>query len=415
MKILWVIVLVIFCAKSFSQSEIDQKLRSYIERFNYQSVKKLEKQKFPLYEIGKKLFSDKNLSLTNEISCQGCHQKGFGGSEPLPLSLGTGASGQGESRFEHNGEVLARNTPSLIGRGQFMSRMFWDGRVTFHPRELHFITPIEELNGDYPEYFEIVDALGESALAAQALFPIISPDEMAGKENAHLGHKEIWELIEKKIFDQDSYKTEFKKIIKNEKLNIGHIAKALSDFITVEFQVNRTNFDRYIDGDSAALSMNEKKGFVVFNEQGFCFRCHNGPGMTNQTFHNILVAPIGPGKKATKQDFGLEHFTGKESHRYRFLVPGLRGISQSAPYFHNGSAVDLEAVINHYNQPTNELNNYDGRVVNNKFSHHYNMGIEINKNPYHLFAIREKKSPLVQNLSLTTTQKNWLKQFLLTL
>tara|TARA_B100000925_G_scaffold291835_1_gene281791 strand:- start:5637 stop:6884 length:1248 start_codon:yes stop_codon:yes gene_type:complete len=415
MKVFLVIISVLFCGKTFSQSEIDQKLRSYIERFNYRSVKKLEKESFPLYEIGKRLFADKKLSLTNEISCKSCHQQGFGGSEPLPLSLGTGASGEGPDRFEHNGEVLARNTPSLIGRGQFMFRMFWDGRVTFHPRELHFITPIEGLNGDYPEYFEIVDALGESALAAQALFPITSPEEMAGKENAHLGHKEIWEIIEKKIFDQATYTNEFNKVIKGQKLNIGHIAKALSDFITVEFQVKRTKFDRYVDGDTTALSLNEKKGFVLFNEQGLCFRCHNGPGMTNQTFHNILVAPIGPGKKATKQDFGLEHFTGNEAHRYRFLVPGLRGIRHSAPYFHNGSAINLDAVVDHYNKPINELNNYDGRVVNNKYSHHYNMGIEVNRNPYHLFAIREKKSPLIQNLNLSSTQKLWLKQFLLTL
>jgi cytochrome c peroxidase len=32
----------------------------------------------------------------------------------------------------------------------------------------------------------------------------------------------------------------------------------------------------------------------------------------------------------------------------KFDVPGLRGISKTAPYFHNNSAATLEAVVDHY-------------------------------------------------------------------
>ena len=32
----------------------------------------------------------------------------------------------------------------------------------------------------------------------------------------------------------------------------------------------------------------------------------------------------------------------------KFDVPGLRGVSNTAPYFHNNSAATLEDVVNHY-------------------------------------------------------------------
>ena len=34
----------------------------------------------------------------------------------------------------------------------------------------------------------------------------------------------------------------------------------------------------------------------------------------------------------------------------KFDVPGLRGISKTAPYFHNNSAATLEDVVDHYVQ-----------------------------------------------------------------
>jgi cytochrome c peroxidase len=42
-------------------------------------------------------------------------------------------------------------------------------------------------------------------------------------------------------------------------------------------------------------------------------------------------------------------FTHLESDRARFKVPTLRNIAFTAPYMHDGSISNLEAVIEHYN------------------------------------------------------------------
>jgi cytochrome c peroxidase len=44
----------------------------------------------------------------------------------------------------------------------------------------------------------------------------------------------------------------------------------------------------------------------------------------------------------TPADYGRYNVTGREEDRYRFKVPSLRNVADTAPYFHDGSAATLE-------------------------------------------------------------------------
>jgi cytochrome c peroxidase len=50
-------------------------------------------------------------------------------------------------------------------------------------------------------------------------------------------------------------------------------------------------FDRWLQGDVAALTANEQHGAVVFLRAG-CARCHAGPYFTDQQFHNVGLSPV---------------------------------------------------------------------------------------------------------------------------
>lgn len=414
MRRLFLCFVFIFSTTLFAR-DIDQKLKEYIRVFRYEPVKKVTPPDVELFHLGRKLFHDKILSLNGDNACSSCHQGNHGGSEPLPLSLGNGASGIGQTRYQENGHLLPRRSPSLIGRSQFHFRVFWDGRVMFHPRALHFVTPIDELNGDDPEYFHIVDALNERVVAAQALFPLLDPKEMGGPESEGMRPIEVWNQVTKNVLDIEDYSTSFRKLFPQEKINIGHIAFSISEFIRIRFQVPRTKFDEYLEGNVTALNASEKRGFLLYNEKARCNRCHFGPGLTNQTMQNVLVPPVGPGKTPTGQDFGQWHATKNENHKYRFLTPTLRGISTHPPFFHNGTAIDLKEVVTHYNDPFFRLNNFDGRPFTVEFERFYAQNISINKNPYHLFAIRQSASPIIQKLGLSESEQQDLVNFLKTL
>ncbi|NIP99687.1 MAG: cytochrome-c peroxidase, partial [Nitrospinaceae bacterium] len=77
-----------------------------------------------------------------------------------------------------------------------------------------------------------------------------------------------------------------------------------------------------------------------------CSICHNGPAFTDSKFHNIGVQDAGP----LKEDLGRFKVTQDESDKRAFKTPGLRHVTRSAPYMHNGTKKTLEAVIEFYDR-----------------------------------------------------------------
>ena len=134
----------------------------------------------------------------------------------------------------------------------------------------------------------------------------------------------------------------------------------------------------------------EEQGKVVFVRA--CAQCHGGPGGSNGQppvirFHDIssqcprpvdavsparfafaactpqlarnartyqITLPNGTTIRRTSSDPGRALLTGfvggvpAQDDWNKFDVPGLHGISQTAPYFHNNSAATLEEVVDHY-------------------------------------------------------------------
>ena len=67
---------------------------------------------------------------------------------------------------------------------------------------------------------------------------------------------------------------------------------------------------------------------------------------TDSGFHNIGVKPAGP----LKVDLGRYNESKDDFDKGAFKTPGLRDITKSAPYMHNGTEATLEDVIEFYNR-----------------------------------------------------------------
>ena len=50
-------------------------------------------------------------------------------------------------------------------------------------------------------------------------------------------------------------------------------------------------FDRFVGGDANALSPSEQRGAKLFVGAGKCSGCHAGPFLSDQSFHNVGLAP----------------------------------------------------------------------------------------------------------------------------
>ena len=108
--------------------------------------------------------------------------------------------------------------------------------------------------------------------------------------------------------------------------------------------VTPSRFDRYLRGDRAALSVDEKLGYAKFKSFG-CVSCHQGINVGGNMYQKFgAMRPLAAGA-SMGIDPGRFAITGNEDDRHMFRVPSLRNVALTAPYFHNGSVATLEEAV----------------------------------------------------------------------
>ena len=241
-------------------------------------------------ELGRKLFHDKRLSHDDSIACASCHPLNKMGVDGLPLSPGI------KQQF---GQL---NTPTVFNTG-FNFRQFWDGRA--------------------------------ADLEEQASGPVHNPVEMASN----------WPEVIAKL-KQDAYYPKAFRAIWPDGIQPQHIQSAIAEFerglITPD-----SPFDRYLRGETNALSEEAQRGWSLFRNLG-CVACHQGINVGGNMYANLGV--MGDffedrGIPETKADQGRFNLTKRPEDRHLFKVPSLRNVARTAPYFHDGSIATLDKAV----------------------------------------------------------------------
>ena len=88
------------------------------------------------------------------------------------------------------------------------------------------------------------------------------------------------------------------------------------------------------------------RGARLFRGEAQCASCHQGP-----TFTDVLTGPT-PGMPFLHEasEVGMDPRYAARSATGKYRTTPLRGLWQHAPYFHDGSAADLAAVVTHYDR-----------------------------------------------------------------
>ena len=207
-----------------------------------------------------------------------------------------------------------------------------------------------------------------SALAAQIILPILSPDEMSG----HLGENEVadavaaerimgdggaWDILTKRVDSIPEYRQRFEALGSSD-IHITDIGTALSAFIGSEFHATESPFDQYLQSEDT-MTEEQLAGMDLFYGKARCSTCHSGTFQTNHNFHAIGLPQIGPGKDDYASDAGHGMITGEEEDMYRFRTPTLRNVSMTGPYGHNGAYANLEDIVRHHLNAVQGLASYD--------------------------------------------------------
>ncbi|MCA9943211.1 MAG: VCBS repeat-containing protein [Anaerolineales bacterium] len=320
-------------------------------------------------DLGRALFWDPLLSGNKDIACVTCHHPVAGTGDNLPLPIGTGGEGLAEDRvLVIDRQVLVpRNATPIFNLGlDGMDVLFWDGRVSG--------TAVAEF--DSPANDDLPYGL-DNALAAQAMFPVTSRDEMRGRRGdidlfgerntlASAGDHQfsrIWDELMTELLAIPAYQQMFHDAYPDvplEELSFGHAANAMAAYQMEVFTFLDSPWDRYLQGDETALSPEALAGAELFYGKAGCANCHSGSLLSDMQFHNIGVPQVGPGKGAEEPyDYGRARETGDESDLFAFRTPPLRNVAITGPWMHNGAYATLEAAVLHHLDPAQAVENYD--------------------------------------------------------
>ncbi|MFQ5624060.1 MAG: cytochrome-c peroxidase [Paracoccaceae bacterium] len=320
--------------------------------------------------LGRLLFYDPILSGNRNISCGTCHNPAFATSDGVSLSLGDGGIGLGPERRPDSANLpeqrIPRHAPALfnLGAAEFR-RLFHDGRLERdETRPSGLRTPLED---------EMVQGFN-GVLAAQAMFPVLAADEMAGHYSENEVSKAVrigrltgeggaWDILARRVAAVPAYRRAFDAVIgEGQTIRFTDIANAIAAFTKVEWRADDSPFDRYLRG-KADLPDQAEAGLELFYGKAGCAACHGGLFQTDHDFHAIAMPQIGPGKAARfethHRDTGRMRVTGRAEDAYRFRTPSLRNVARTAPYGHDGAYATLEAVIRHHLDPVASLMSYD--------------------------------------------------------
>jgi len=234
-------------------------------------------------ELGRMLYYEPRLSKSRKISCNSCHQLNRYGVDGERVSDG------------HLGQKGDRNSPSVYNAaGHFVQ--FWDGRAP----------TVEE----------------------QAKGPVLNPVEMGMPSE-----KEVVAVLKSIPGYAQAFRRAFPQ--ESDPVTFDNMARAIGAFERKLLTPSR--WDKFLGGDSKALSEAEKAGLNKFLDAG-CATCHMGAYLGGSLHQKLGLFKPWP----DTSDPGRFRVTKKEEDRMVFKVPSLRNVEKTGPYFHDGKVQTLE-------------------------------------------------------------------------
>jgi len=238
--------------------------------------------------LGYKLYFERGISLTKSQSCNDCHfvERQRPGVDGLPTSPGA------------KGMAGTRNSPTVLNAG-FQKVQFWDGRAT--------------------------------DLVEQAKGPLLNPIEMAMATE-----QDVVNQLKNRQDLAAAFKLAFPD--QPEPVTFDNVARAIAAFERT--LVTPSRFDRYLQGQTGALALAEKRGLNTFMDM-HCIECHSSIPVGGRLLRKLGVYH----PYENQSDLGRFEVTHEEQDKFVFKVGMLRNVTLTAPYFHDGRVPTLSEAI----------------------------------------------------------------------
>ena len=240
--------------------------------------------------LGAMLYFEPRLSRSGLISCNTCHAIGTAGADNLRTSIG------------HAWQRGPRNAPTVLN-AVFNRAQFWDGRA--------------------------------ADLKAQAKGPVQAGVEMNNTP----------ERVVETLRSMPEYVDRFRKAFQGDPdpVSFDRIAAAIEVF-EATLTTPHGAFDRFLEGDAAALDDTQKAGLAAFIDKG-CVMCHRGVNLGGDGYFPFGVVKRPGADVLPAGDKGRFAVTKTSTDEYVFRAAPLRNVALTAPYFHSGEVWTLSDAV----------------------------------------------------------------------
>jgi len=312
-------------------------------------------------KLGQRIFFDTRFSANGTVACATCHEPARVFSDGKSLAQGLG--------------ITSRNTMNIVGAA-YSPWQFWDGRRdSLWSQALGPLEATVEHGGTRTQYALLIAGDESYRSAYESVFgplPALS-DRDRFPVSAGPVDDPVMSIAWKHMSQAD------RNLVNEIFANIGKAVAAYERLLLP----GPSRFDAYVqavlendaDAQQATLTANEIDGLRLFIGEAQCTRCHNGPLLTNNEFHNTgILSPPGQVphmgrasgvRQALADPFNCQgpYSDGDASvcTELRFArtnselvgaikTPTLRNVADTGPYMHSGQLSSLADVLQHYNR-----------------------------------------------------------------
>lgn len=241
-------------------------------------------QKEETFQLGRKLFYERNLSKDRGYPCASCHE---------PFASFT--TYQHDRSHGYNNSHTLRNAPGLVNIA-WLDNLFWDGSQDHLNVSLTHITRSNEMG-------EHIDT------------------------------------VLQKLRNDTSYIRMFRSAFGDDQVTSFRLLKALQIFVA-HIITDNSKYDQVMRKE-ASFTAAEQNGYLIFKAK--CAACHKEPLFTDNSYRNTGLA-IDP----ALNDYGRMSITGNKNDSLRFRVPSLRNVMLTSYYNHDGRFSEIKQVLQHY-------------------------------------------------------------------
>lgn len=318
--------------------------------------------------LGQMLFHDTAMAINTgsmnktSWSCATCHHADAGFKAGIPQGIGEGGSGFGvdgsdrvlAAGFDADATLESGSQPDIqpiatptVLNSAYQDVMLWNGQFGNSPGSVNTNVDTARLTTlDTPkaENLRLLSGIETQAIAGLVVHRL--------------------DLDEQDIFNKyESYENLFTAAFGSTSTDdyqrdAGLAIAAFERTILA----NEAPFQRWLKGDSAAMSDSLLRGATLFFGTAGCSECHKGPALSSlpnaaedELFFSIGMNDLDVsdervhGTVAHVDKLGRGGLTGRVQDRYKFKIPQLYNLSDSATLGHGASFTSIEDVIRYKN------------------------------------------------------------------